>query len=102
MPCDGLFIGSIQNNLRISHLFVIVLHMTIKTLDKSKNTTINKLRNEVGLLRSFVIGRLGKDPEGEYKPEFVERILKTSASDKIEHIFKDEKSLRSYLNANKN
>lgn len=45
------------------------------------NTTIKELRElkaEVGRLRSFVIGQIGRDPEGEYRPEFVARILKLS------------------------
>jgi uncharacterized membrane protein len=29
------------------------------------------LQQEVALLRSAVIGLVGKDPEGEYRPEFV-------------------------------
>lgn len=41
---------------------------------ESTKTTVEK---EVQLLRSFVIGLAGKDPEGNYKPEFVERVLKS-------------------------
>lgn len=34
------------------------------------------LEKEVELLRSFVIGIAGKDKEGEYNPEFVDRIFR--------------------------
>ena len=37
--------------------------------------TIENLKKEVNLLRSFVIGIAGKDSEGRYKPEFVTKIL---------------------------
>ena len=33
---------------------------------------------ELTALRSVVIGLIGKDKEGEYRPEFVERILAAS------------------------
>lgn len=35
----------------------------------------NDLRTEVNLLKSFIIGVAGRDPEGEYRPEFVKKIL---------------------------
>jgi len=38
-----------------------------------ENVTLEK---EVELLRSFVIGIAGKDKEGEYKPEFVDRVFR--------------------------
>jgi hypothetical protein len=36
------------------------------------------LREEIKAFRSFIIGVLGKDPEGEYRPGFVREILKAS------------------------
>ncbi len=30
------------------------------------------------MIRSFIIGMAGKDPEGEYRPEFVKRIKKAA------------------------
>ena len=33
------------------------------------------INEEVRLLRSFVIGLTGKDKEGQYRPEFVERVF---------------------------
>lgn len=43
-----------------------------KTLSPNR---ITKLEHEMTVLRSFVIGLAGKDEEGNYRPEFVERIL---------------------------
>ena len=48
--------------------------MTTKTLEKQ----VSELKQEVRLLRSAVIGIVGKDPEGEYRPEFVKRIKKAA------------------------
>lgn len=58
--------------------------MTTKTL--TKTTNLKKLQKEVELLRSFVIGHMGRDPEGEYKPEFVKRILE-AVNEKPEFVF---------------
>lgn len=43
--------------------------MTTATID------IKTIKKEMALLRSFLIGVAGKDPEGAYRPEFVKRIL---------------------------
>ena len=38
---------------------------------------LNDLAQEIGMLRSAVIGVVGEtDPEGQYRPEFVKRVLK--------------------------
>ncbi len=45
-------------------------------------TTLEKIQEELDLLRSAIIGVVGKDSEGEYRPAFVRRVLqraKTSA-----------------------
>ena len=34
------------------------------------------LEKEVKMLRSFVISIVGKDPEGDYRPEFVRKALR--------------------------
>lgn len=47
-------------------------------MSKIATQTITQLKKEVHLLRSFVIGFAGKDREGGYRPEFVERILRAS------------------------
>ena len=46
---------------------------------KAINRNMSQLKREVELLRSFVVGQIGKDPEGEYRPEFVKKILKAVA-----------------------
>ena len=46
--------------------------MTTNTLDRRTSA----LQKEVELLRSFVIGRIGKDMEGEYQPAFVRKVMK--------------------------
>ena len=33
-------------------------------------------KQEIALLRSAVISLIGQDPEGEYRPEFVEKIFR--------------------------
>jgi len=52
--------------------------MSASTSTSAKITTVKDLKREVELLRSFVIGQTGRDPEGEYKPEFVRKILKAT------------------------
>lgn len=37
------------------------------------------LKQEVALLRSAVIGLIGRDPEGDYRPEFVESVFRALA-----------------------
>jgi len=61
--------------------------MTTETLNKKTR----ELEKEVELLRSFVIGHVGKDPEGKYNPAFVRRVLKAS-KEKPKHEFRDAKS----------
>lgn len=60
-------------------------------LTPTKTSSVRELQKEVELLRSFVIGQTGRDREGEYKPEFVRRILK-AAQDPPTHEFKDADS----------
>jgi len=54
-------------------------------------TNVSQLRHEVQRLRSFVIGFAGKDPEGNYRPEFVRKILR-AARENPRHTFKGAKS----------
>ena len=54
------------------------------------------LQNEVKLLRSFVIGIAGQDKEGDYKPEFVNRIF-NSLKEKAEFKFTGSKDFLSQL-----
>lgn len=62
----------------------------------STQPRFSELEREIQLLRSFLIGVAGKDKEGNYKPEFVKKILKAN-QEKGKFIFKDKKSFLSYL-----
>ena len=46
--------------------------MTVKTLERK----INNMSSELARMRSLFISVIGQDNEGEYRPEFVEEILK--------------------------
>lgn len=48
-------------------------------MNTTRLSSITALRREIKLLRSFVIGAAGKDDEGQYRPEFVRKILAASA-----------------------
>ena len=67
--------------------------MTNRTFLKATklNNEILSLKEEIKVLRSVIIGLLGKDKEGEYRPEFVEKILKTSKENSV-GVFKDKKT----------
>lgn len=63
------------------------------------NNNITTLGKEVELLRSLVIGILGRDKEGEYRPGFVKKILR-AAREKAPHSFKSEKSFLKHFRTN--
>lgn len=67
--------------------------MAETTIKNGKNGIAN-LERELSLLRSFVIGVAGKDKEGNYRPEFVRKIMK-AAKGKKEFIFQNRKSFLS-------
>lgn len=64
--------------------------MSTKTVEKI-NRNISKLQHEIETLRSFIIGVLGQDKEGKYKPEFTKKILRASSED-APFVFKDKES----------
>lgn len=66
--------------------------MTTATID------IKTLKKEMTLLRSFLIGVAGKDPEGAYRPEFVKRIF-NAMNDQPTHHFRDAKKFLDHLEA---
>ena len=66
--------------------------MTTKTLERK--TT--ELKKEVELLRSFMVGQAGKDPEGNYNPSFVKRALR-AASEVPKYEFKDPASFLKHI-----
>lgn len=53
---------------------------------------VHDLKQEIQILRSLLIGILGRDEEGEYKPTFVRKILR-SAGEKPTHVFRGPGSL---------
>jgi hypothetical protein len=57
---------------------------------------LSELAKEVELLRSFLIGFVGKDKEGSYRPEFVRRILGL-ARESAQFTFTDKASFLSHL-----
>ena len=59
---------------------------------------ISKFQTELELLRSFVIGIAGKDREGNYRPEFVEKILK-KLREEPKYTFKNKKSFLAQINS---
>ena len=62
----------------------------------TQNKKAEALEREVELVRSFMIGLAGKDPEGDYNPIFVKRTLK-AAKEKPKYEFKDVKSFLTYI-----
>lgn len=40
-----------------------------------ENQKSQNFHREMTLLKSFMIGVAGRDPEGRYRPEFIEKIL---------------------------
>lgn len=57
---------------------------------------VNQLKQEIRSLRSFVISVVGKDPEGNYKPEFVQRVHK-AVNDKTIYAYTGPGSLLKQL-----
>ena len=66
--------------------------MSIKLLDQKTKD----LEYQVGLLRSFVIGQVGKDPEGDYNPTFVKRALQ-AAQELPKYEFQDPASFLKHI-----
>ena len=58
------------------------------------------LEQEVRLLRSAVIGLVGEDSEGNYRPEFVEETF-AALSDKQRFVFSSPKQFLAHLKAAK-
>lgn len=57
----------------------------------TSNQGIKNLKNELNLLRSFIISIIGEDKEGNYNPNFIAEILQ-AANEKPANIFRDSKS----------
>ena len=63
----------------------------------NNKTEVKVLLREVKLLRSAVVGWVGKDSEGLYNLKFVKHVLK-NCQEKDEYVFKDKKSFLKSLN----
>ncbi|MEK7655234.1 MAG: hypothetical protein AAB386_00945 [Patescibacteria group bacterium] len=64
--------------------------MSTKCLE-SNTATHAELASEVKRLRSVVIGLVGRDKEGAYRPAYVRRLLKIAAIPAT-HTFKDSET----------
>ena len=67
--------------------------MTTQTITKATklNNEILSLKEEVKIIRTVIIGLLGKDEEGNYRPEFIKKVLKISKEKPI-GVFKDKET----------
>lgn len=59
---------------------------------KQLHNEVRDLKQEMQTLRSLLIGLLGRDEEGEYRPSFVREILR-AAKQKPTHMFRGRGSL---------
>jgi hypothetical protein len=66
--------------------------MTTK-IQSNQGSELKKLRAEVDVLRSFIIGVAGRDPEGHYRPEFVRQVLGDSQAQPSAYFNTPEKFL---------
>ena len=69
-------------------------HQTI--ISRNQKKEIRDLKQEVSLLRSFIISMIGEDEEGNYRPEFIKEIL-DAAKEKPEFTFLDLQSFMAQL-----
>lgn len=67
----------------IDRFFYFCYSKTMPIATRNSTRELKELEAEVIALRSFVIGFAGRDPEGNYRPEFVERILKGAREESV-------------------
>ena len=60
------------------------------------NSRLENIQNEIRNLRSLVMGIVGKDKEGQYKPNFIKRVLR-AGSQSARYGFTDKKSFIAHL-----
>ena len=63
----------------------------------TNKTNEDLMLREIKLLRSVIIGWIGKDPEGLYDSKFVKQVLK-NCQEKDEYTFKNKRSFLKSLN----
>lgn len=67
-----------------------MITMATKKRQNKLEKKIEDLQFEIAMLRSAMIGLIGeKDPEGEYRPEYVEKVLKAAREKEGSVIFED-------------
>jgi len=71
------------------------MNHTTTTVEKLNNELTN-LKQKMYIIRSLLIGLVGQDREGTYRPEFVRKILE-AVGEKIDFSFRDEKTFLSQL-----
>lgn len=64
------------------------------TRNHKLETKVRDLREEVDFLRSAIVGILGKDQEGRYRPSFVKSILSAARERPTQSFTKPESFLR--------
>ena len=69
-------------------------HTAITT--KKLNNELADLKQKMRIIRSLLIGLVGQDKEGRYRPEFVREILK-AVGEKKDFSFRDEKTFLAQL-----
>ena len=67
----------------------MLFFIRMNTAVKQRKSVVKDVLAEVRWLRSAVIGMIGRDAEGKYRPEFVRRALKNAA----------EKPTKKFMNA---
>ena len=74
----------------------MVKQLTLGKLERE----LKSVKREVSILRSFAIGLAGKDPEGEYRPEFVREILQ-ARGERADYVFRGKSSFLAELRRRK-
>ncbi|GEM_PF-1114714 len=67
---------------------------------KQLHTELEEIKQEVSILRSFAIGIAGQDSEGEYRPEFVNEILRARL-EKPAYTFRNKRNFLAELRLRK-
>lgn len=57
---------------------------------------LNNVKEEIRIVKSLLISLIGRDPEGNYRPEFVKEILKAS-KEKPKYSFQSQKHFLTQL-----
>ena len=69
---------------------------TLAISTKKINNELNNLKRIVRVMDSLLIGIIGQDKEGKYKPEFVKKIIK-AIGEKAEFSFNGKRAFLSQI-----